>query len=55
MKLRFSGDAFEFDAIQFGASDFRPGRRIHAAYELAVDDWKGDEKVQLRVRHWLPA
>ncbi len=54
MKLCFSGDAFQYDAIQFAATDFKPGRRIHAAYELAVDDWKGEEKVQLRVRHWLP-
>ena len=43
-------------AIQFGGwSGVPPPARLHAAYQLAVDDYGGRKGVQLLVRHWLPA
>jgi len=43
-------------AIQFGGwTDAPPPARIHAAYQLELDDWGGRRSVQLLVRHWLPA
>ncbi|PZO05688.1 MAG: single-stranded-DNA-specific exonuclease RecJ [Lysobacteraceae bacterium] len=43
-------------AIQFGGwTDAPPPVRIHAAYQLELDDWGGRRSVQLLVRHWLPA
>ncbi|MBW8366329.1 MAG: single-stranded-DNA-specific exonuclease RecJ [Arenimonas sp.] len=43
-------------AIQFGGwTGAAPSARIHAAYQLELDDWGGRRSVQLLVRHWLPA
>lgn len=43
-------------AIQFGGwSGEPPPARIHAAYQLALDDYGGRKGVQLLVRQWLPA
>lgn len=43
-------------AIQFGGwLGQPPPARIHAAYQLALDDYGGRKGVQLLVRHWLPA
>lgn len=43
-------------AIQFGGwTGEPPPARIHAAYQLDLDDWGGRRGVQLLVRHWLPA
>ncbi len=43
-------------AMQFGGwTDAPPPVRIHAAYQLELDDWGGRRSVQLLVRHWLPA
>ena len=43
-------------AIQFGGWTGAPmPARIHAAYQLDLDDWGGRRGIQLLVRHWLPA
>lgn len=43
-------------AIHFGGWDGNaPPARIHAAYQLALDDYRGRNGVQLLVRQWLPA
>jgi single-stranded-DNA-specific exonuclease len=43
-------------AIHFGGwSGEPPPARIHAAYQLELDDWNGRRSVQLLVRHWSDA
>jgi single-stranded-DNA-specific exonuclease len=43
------------NAIHFGGwTGAPPPDRIHAAYQLELDDWNGRRGIQLLVRHWLP-
>jgi single-stranded-DNA-specific exonuclease len=43
-------------AIHFGGWDgAAPPARIHAVYQLELDDWRGRHGVQLLVRQWQPA
>lgn len=43
-------------AIHFsGWTGQAPPERIHAAYQLALDDYRGRAGVQLLLSHWLPA
>jgi single-stranded-DNA-specific exonuclease len=43
-------------AIHFGGWNGEPPPdRIHAAYQLELDDFRGRDGVQLLVRHWHPA
>ena len=45
-----------FDAIAFGAYDGRlPSGRILAVFQPIVDDWRGDRRVKLLIRHFEPA
>jgi single-stranded-DNA-specific exonuclease len=43
-------------AIHFGGyAGEPPPPRIHAAYQLELDDFRGRQDVQLLIRHWQPA
>lgn len=43
-------------AIHFGGwRGEAPPARVHAAYQLEPDDFRGRRDVQLLIRHWLPA
>lgn len=43
-------------AIHFGGwRGEEPPARLHAAYQLEPDDFRGRRDVQLLIRHWLPA
>jgi single-stranded-DNA-specific exonuclease len=40
-------------AIHFGGyTGESPPARIHAAYQLELDDFRGRQDVQLLIRHW---
>ena len=44
------------DAIAFGAFDGRlPSGRVHVVFQPIVDDWRGERRVKLLVRHLEPA
>lgn len=54
--LEHSDGGRPVSAIQFGGwSGQPPPARVHAAYQLALDDYGGRKGVQLLVRQWLPA
>jgi single-stranded-DNA-specific exonuclease len=43
----------ELSAIHFGGwAGVEPSPRIHAAYQLELDDFRGRRGVQLLIRHW---
>ena len=50
LKLRLTIGQQRFDAIQFNFTT-TPGREIHAAYRLAVNDYNGVQSVQLMIEH----
>ena len=50
LKLRLAAGQQRFDAIQFNFSG-TPGREIHAAYRLTINDYNGVQSVQLMVEH----
>ena len=50
LKLRLAAGQQRFDAIQFNFTT-TPGREIHAAYRLAVNDYNGVQSVQLMIEH----
>ena len=47
------GDA-TYTAMLFGHAEALPGR-IRAAYRLDVNEWNGNQSLQLTLAHWLPA
>ena len=51
LKLRKEGRAYE--AIQFNAEKVDPADSVRLVYQLALDDWRGGDAVQLVVRHRL--
>lgn len=54
--LRLEGTDFTLSAIHFGGyAGVEPPRRLHAAYQLELDDFRGRSDVQLLIRHSLPA
>ena len=54
--LRLAGTDFVLSAIHFGAyAGVAPPARLHAAYQLELDDFRGRRDVQLLIRHSLPA
>ncbi len=55
LRLRFScGTAIE--AVHFdGWRGTPPPARVHALFQLGVDDWRGERRVQLVLRQALPA
>ena len=44
-----------FVAGMSGWNGQAPPERIHAAYQLALDDYRGRSGVQLLLSHWQPA
>jgi single-stranded-DNA-specific exonuclease len=56
LQLRDPRDGREFPAVWFGATREVPaGVPLRVAFELAVNEWRGRESLQLLVRHWEPA
>jgi single-stranded-DNA-specific exonuclease len=54
--LRLDGSDFALSAIHFGGyMGVEPPRRLHIAYQLELDDFRGRCDVQLLIRHSLPA
>ncbi len=53
LRLRVrTGDGLLADAIAFGQADHGPlPARAHIAYELGIDEWRGERRIQLLVRH----
>jgi single-stranded-DNA-specific exonuclease len=51
LKLKLSSPAGSFDAIRFFSADPAPDN-IHAVYSLSVNEYNGNETLQLIVRHW---
>ena len=55
LSLRVHGRAAPVDAIHFGGwTGTRPPARVHLAYRLAVDDYRGGGAIQLIVEHCSP-
>ncbi|QCO67738.1 single-stranded-DNA-specific exonuclease RecJ [Luteimonas yindakuii] len=56
LRLRIPDRREPVDAIHFGGWDARPqASRVHLAYRLAPDDYRGNGAVQLVVEHLEPA
>jgi single-stranded-DNA-specific exonuclease len=56
LSLRIDGRARPVDAIHFGGwHGAPPPSRVHLAYRLAVDDYRGGDAIQLIVEHCDPA
>lgn len=56
LDLRDPRDGRTHHAIRFNADDEPPeGATLRVAYELALDEWRGRERLGLRVRHLQPA
>lgn len=56
LSLRPEQGGAAVSAIHFGGwSGEAPPARLHAAYQLEPDDFRGRRDVQLLLRHWLPA
>lgn len=54
--LEYDGGGASISAIHFGGWEgSAPPERIHAAYQLDLDDFRGRSDVQLLVRYWQPA
>ena len=54
--LRLEGTDFTVSAIHFGAyAGVEPADRLHLAYQLELDDFRGRRDIQLLIRHSLPA
>ncbi|HLP99113.1 MAG TPA: single-stranded-DNA-specific exonuclease RecJ [Sideroxyarcus sp.] len=51
LKLKLSSPAGNFEAIRFFSADPAPDD-IHAVYSLSVNEYNGNESLQLIVRHW---
>ena len=51
LKLKLSSPAGSFDAIRFFSAEPAP-EQIHAVYSLSVNEYNGNESLQLIVRHW---
>lgn len=56
LRLRVrTADGLLADAIAFGLADQGPlPARAHIAYELGIDEWRGERRIQLMVRHAQP-
>ena len=51
LKLRLNKNGRLIEAILFGHSEALP-ERIHAVYSLSVNEYNGNQSLQLIVRHW---
>ena len=54
LKLRLIKDGREVEAMLFGQATPLPPR-IHAVYRLAVNEWNGNQMLQLTIEHWQTA
>jgi len=55
LRLRFPCGA-PIEAVQFdGWRGSPPPARVHALYQLGIDDWRGERRVQLLLRQATPA
>jgi single-stranded-DNA-specific exonuclease len=53
LSLALASDSPAISAIQFGGwQGTPPSAKIHAAYQLEPDDYRGRRGVQLLIRHW---
>lgn len=54
--LRLDGTDFTLSGIHFGGyTGIDPPKRLHAAYQLELDDFRGRRDIQIMIRHSLPA
>ena len=51
LKLRLSKDGAVIDAMLFGQNEPLP-ERIHAIYSLNINEYNGNQSLQLIIRHW---
>ena len=51
LKLRLSKNGLPIDAILFGHNEPMP-ERIHAVYSLSINEYNGNQSLQLIIRHW---
>jgi len=51
LKLKLSSPDGSYEAIRFFSADPAPDR-IHAVYSLSINEYNGNETLQLIVRHW---
>ena len=51
--LRLPGDSFRLEAVAFNqVAAFSPGtERVRVAYQLDVNEWQGQRRLQLRIAH----
>ena len=55
LRLRVDGGSNAIEAIMFDAIEFvPPPDRVRALYQLEVDEWNGNERLRLLVRHIEP-
>ncbi|MGB4766769.1 MAG: single-stranded-DNA-specific exonuclease RecJ [Rugosibacter sp.] len=54
LKLRLKKGQTQFDAIQFNFAGCAPNR-IHAAFRLDINEWNGNQSVQLLLEHFEEA
>ncbi len=55
LNLRHAASGTAVEAVMFGAYDGRPPPvRLRAAYQLALDEWNGRERLRLLLRHVEP-
>lgn len=54
LKLRLKKGQTQFDAIQFNFAGSAPNR-IHAAFRLDINEWNGNQSVQLLLEHFEEA
>jgi len=54
LKMTLIKDGRRFDAIQFNFSE-NPSPRIRAAFRLDINEWQGNQTVQLMIEHFVPA
>ena len=54
LKLKLASSAGQFEAIHFFSTEPLPDN-IRAVYSLSVNEYQGNETLQLLVRYWQPA
>jgi single-stranded-DNA-specific exonuclease len=53
LKLRLDKDGTEYEAMLFSHAEPLPGR-VRAVYRMAVNEYRGEQKLQLTIEHWQP-
>lgn len=52
LKLKLASPSGSYDAIRFFHAESAPDR-VHAVYSLDINEYNGNETLQLIVRHWI--